>query len=100
MAVARPVATALNGRLAWEPPYAVGAALGKAKRQKKKKKKKKKKNKPPAPKKKERRDKKKKNTKKKKKKMRKQNKLKKMMSPNMWKSDDNQNLHKLQQKWT
>ena len=32
------VATALLGSLAWEPPYAVGAALEKAKRQKKKKK--------------------------------------------------------------
>ena len=33
----RPVATAPIGPLAWEPPYAVGAALEKAKRQKKKK---------------------------------------------------------------
>ena len=33
----RPVATALIRPLAWEPPYAVGAALEKAKRQKKKK---------------------------------------------------------------
>ena len=38
----RPVATAPVGPLAWEPPYAVGAAL---KRQKKKKKKKKRKEK-------------------------------------------------------
>ena len=30
----RPVATALIGPLAWEPPYAAGAALEKAKRQK------------------------------------------------------------------
>ena len=37
----RPVATALIGPLAWEPPYAVGMALEKAKRQKDKKKKKK-----------------------------------------------------------
>jgi len=36
----RPVATAPIGPLAWEPPYAAGAALEKAKRQKKKKKKK------------------------------------------------------------
>ena len=36
----RPVATALIGPLAWDPPYAVGAAL---KRQKDKRKKKKKK---------------------------------------------------------
>jgi len=35
----RPAATALIGPLAWEPPYAAGAALEKAKRQKKKKKK-------------------------------------------------------------
>ena len=34
----RPVATALITLLAWEPPYAVGAALEKAERQKKKKK--------------------------------------------------------------
>ena len=34
----RPVATAPIGPLAWEPPYAAGAALAKAKRQKKKKK--------------------------------------------------------------
>ena len=34
-------ATAPTGPLAWEPPYAVGAALEKAKRQKDKKKKKK-----------------------------------------------------------
>ena len=34
----RPVATALIRPLAWEPPYAVGVALEKAKRQKKKKK--------------------------------------------------------------
>ena len=34
----RPAATALIRPLAWEPPYAVGAALEKAKRQKKKKK--------------------------------------------------------------
>ena len=34
----RPVATALTGPLAWEPPYAVGAA-GKRKKKKKKKKK-------------------------------------------------------------
>ena len=33
-----PVATALIGPLAWEPPYASGVALEKAKRQKKKKK--------------------------------------------------------------
>ena len=31
----RPVAIAPIGPLAWEPPYAVGAALEKAKRQKK-----------------------------------------------------------------
>ena len=37
----RLVATAPIGPLAWEPPYAAGAALEKAKRQKKKKKKKK-----------------------------------------------------------
>ena len=37
----RPVATALIRPLAWEPPYAIGVALEKAKRQKKKKKKKK-----------------------------------------------------------
>ena len=36
----RLVATAPIGPLAWEPPYATGAALEKAKRQKKKKKKK------------------------------------------------------------
>ena len=36
----RPVATAPIRPLAWEPPYAMGAALEKAKRQKKKKKKK------------------------------------------------------------
>ena len=35
----RPVAAAPVGPLAWKPPYAAGAALGKAKRQKKKKKK-------------------------------------------------------------
>ena len=35
----RPVATALIGPLAWEPPYAAGVALEKAKRQKKKNKK-------------------------------------------------------------
>ena len=35
----RSAATALIGPLAWEPPYAVGAALEKAKRPKKKKKK-------------------------------------------------------------
>jgi len=34
----RPVATALIRPLAWEPPYAVGAAQEMAKRQKKKKK--------------------------------------------------------------
>ena len=34
----RPAATALIRPLAWEPPYALGAALEKAKRQKKKKK--------------------------------------------------------------
>ena len=34
----RPVATAPIRPLAWEPPYAEGAALEKAKRQKKKKK--------------------------------------------------------------
>jgi len=39
----RPVATALITPLAWEPPYAEGAALEKAQRQKKKKKKKKRK---------------------------------------------------------
>ena len=39
----RPAATAPIRPLAWEPPYAVGTALEKAKRQKKKKKKKKKK---------------------------------------------------------
>ena len=33
----RLVAAALIGPLAWEPPYAAGAALEKAKRQKKKK---------------------------------------------------------------
>ena len=33
----RPVAIALIRSLAWEPPYAVGVALEKAKRQKKKK---------------------------------------------------------------
>ena len=37
----RPVATAPIGPLAWEPPYATGAAQEIAKRQKKKKKKKK-----------------------------------------------------------
>ena len=37
----RPAAVALTGPLAWEPPYAVGAALEKAKRAKKKKEKKK-----------------------------------------------------------
>ena len=37
----RPVATAPIGPLAWEPSYAAGAALEKAKRPKKKKKKKK-----------------------------------------------------------
>ena len=36
----RPAATALIRPLAWEPPYATGAALEKGKRQKKKKKKK------------------------------------------------------------
>ena len=41
----RPVATALIQPLAWEPPYAVGAAQEMAKRQKKKKKKTKNKNK-------------------------------------------------------
>ena len=35
----RPAATAPMRPLAWEPPYAMGAALEKAKRQKKKKKK-------------------------------------------------------------
>jgi len=35
----RPAATAPIGPLAWEPPYALGVALEKAKRQKKKKKK-------------------------------------------------------------
>ena len=35
----RPVATAPIGPLAWEPPYAAGAAQAMAKRQKKKKKK-------------------------------------------------------------
>ena len=35
----RPVATALIRPLAWEPPYAAGVALEKAKRPKKKKKK-------------------------------------------------------------
>jgi len=39
----RPVATAPIQPLAWEPPYAVGAALEKAKKKKKKKKKKKRK---------------------------------------------------------
>ena len=34
--VYRPVATALIRPLAWEPPYATGVALEKAKRQKKK----------------------------------------------------------------
>ena len=33
----RPASTAGIGPLGWEPPYAVGAALEKAKRQKKKK---------------------------------------------------------------
>ena len=33
----RPVATALIRPLAWEPPYAAGAALEKTERQKKKK---------------------------------------------------------------
>ena len=42
----RPAATAPIRPLAWEPPYAVGAALEKVKRQKKKKKKKKKKSNP------------------------------------------------------
>ena len=37
----RPVATALIRPLAWEPPYALGAALKKKKRKKQKKKKKK-----------------------------------------------------------
>ena len=37
----RPVATAPTGSLAWEPPYAAGAALEKAKRQKTKNKQKK-----------------------------------------------------------
>ena len=36
----RPVATALTGPQAWEPPYATGVALEKAERQKDKKKKK------------------------------------------------------------
>ena len=39
----RPVATAPIQPLAWEPPYAAGAALEKAKKDKKKKKKKKRK---------------------------------------------------------
>ena len=39
----RPAATAPIGPLAWETPYAAGAALEKAKRQKKKKEKEKKK---------------------------------------------------------
>ena len=39
----RPAATALIGPLAWEPPYASGAALTKNKKKTKKKKKKKKK---------------------------------------------------------
>jgi len=39
----RPAATALIRPLAWESPYAMGAALEKAKRQKKEKRKKKKK---------------------------------------------------------
>ena len=34
----RPVAVALTRPLAWEPPYAMGAALEKAKKKKKKKK--------------------------------------------------------------
>ena len=34
----RPVVTALIERLAWEPPYAVGAALKRPKKKKKKKK--------------------------------------------------------------
>ena len=38
----RPAATAPIRPLAWEPPYAMGAALGKTERQKDKKKKKKK----------------------------------------------------------
>ena len=38
----RPAATALIQPLAWEPPYAEGAVLEKAKRQKKKKEKRKK----------------------------------------------------------
>ena len=41
----RPVATALSRPLAWEPPYATGEALEKAKRQNKTKQKKKKKGK-------------------------------------------------------
>jgi len=36
VAVARPAAAALIRPLAWEPPYAMGAALEKAKRPKKK----------------------------------------------------------------
>ena len=39
----RPAAAALTGPLAWEPPYAGGATVEKAKRQKGKKKKKKRK---------------------------------------------------------
>ena len=35
----RPVATVLIGPLAWEPPYAAGAALKKRKKEKKEKKK-------------------------------------------------------------
>ena len=43
VAMARPVATAPIRPLAWEPPYATGAALEKAKDKKTKKRKKKKK---------------------------------------------------------
>jgi len=39
----RPAATAPTGTLAWEPPYATGAALEKAKKTKKKEKEKKRK---------------------------------------------------------
>ena len=47
VALAWQAATALIRPLAWEPPYAAGAALEKAKRQKEKKKKKKKDHKQP-----------------------------------------------------
>ena len=40
VALARPVATALIRPLAWKPPYAMGVAIAKTKRQKEKKKRK------------------------------------------------------------